>query len=272
MRAIFLFFSRWPLLALHALGAAGGLLAWGLSARYRQRWADNTRRAGLTRGQRWRSVLEAGKLVGELPRLWFGPAVPVEWRGAEHVEAALVAGRGLLFLTPHMGCFEVTAQAYAQRFGAMHRGLPGKPITVLFRPPRHTWLREWVARARQRPGLQTAPTTLSGVRQLMQALKNGEAVGLLPDQVPPKGLGTWAPFWGQPAYTMTLSLRLAQTPGVAVFLAWGERLPWGRGYRVHVQPMEPGPSDAGALNQALEGLIRACPSQYLWGYDRYKAP
>jgi KDO2-lipid IV(A) lauroyltransferase len=57
--------------------------------------------------------------------------------------------------------------------------------------------------ARQRPGLQTAPTNLSGVKQLIKALKKGEAVGLLPDQVPPRGMGVMAPFFGREAYTMT---------------------------------------------------------------------
>jgi Kdo2-lipid IVA lauroyltransferase/acyltransferase len=116
------------------------------------------------------------------------------------------------------------------------------------------------------------------VRQLLKALKAGEAVGLLPDQVPPEGLGVWAPFFGQPAYTMTLSTRLAAQTGAVVLLAWGERLRWGGGYRVHVRswPTIAHASDpaAGAtqMNAQMESLIRECPQQYLWGYARYKQP
>jgi KDO2-lipid IV(A) lauroyltransferase len=100
---------------------------------------------------------------------------------------------------------------------------------------------------------------------------------LLPDQVPPLGMGLWVPFFGREAYTMTLAARLAQQTGAAVLVAWGERLPWGRGYRVHVTPLLAAlPPDsvlaAGVINQAMEALIRSCPQQYLWGYARYKQP
>ena len=187
-----------------------------------------------------------------------------QWVGAELVEAALAQGRGVVFLTPHLGCFEIAAQAYAQRFGQAD-----KPMTVLFRLPRQAWLREVVVASRQRPGLQTALATLSGVKQMIKALKKGEAVGLLPDQVPPQGMGVMAPFFGREAYTMTLSVRLVQQTGACVLLAWGERLNWGRGYRVHVQPMGETlpadlPSAVAAVNRAMEALVLQCPQQYLW--------
>ena len=113
--------------------------------------------------------------------------------------------------------------------------------------------------------------------QMLKALKSGEAVGLLPDQVPPQGLGVWAPFFGRQAYTMTLSTRLAQQTGATILLAWGERLPWGRGYRVHFRPWAGAVADdpasaAAQVNAHMEGLIRECPRQYLWGYARYKHP
>jgi len=256
---------------LHGAGVLLGWLSFLLSPRYRRRLMANARQAGMPAGVVWRSVAEAGKLVTELPRLWLGAPVPVRWNGAEHIETAMAAGRGLLFLTPHLGCFEITAQAYAARFGA------DRPMTVLFRPSRQPWLRELVDHSRERPGLRTAPTTLSGVRQLVQALKSGEAVGLLPDQVPPKGLGAWAPFFGRDAYTMTLSARLARSADTQVLLSWGERLPWGQGYVVHVRPLPvPLPAEplaaAQAVNAAMESLVRESPAQYLWSYDRYKQP
>lgn len=260
-----------PLWCLHALGTALGWLSYGLSSRYRRRLRAHAAQAGYGREVALASVAQAGRLVTELPRLWLGRAVPVRWDGDAHIEAALNDGAGLLFLTPHLGCFEITAQAYAERFGAR------RPMTVLFRPPRLDALRDLVVQARQRPGLQTAPVSLAGVRQLMRALKAGEAVGLLPDQVPPQGQGVWAPFFGRPAYTMTLSTRLAQAGGCRILLSWGERLPRGRGYVVHVRPLdEPLPQDpeaaATVINQAMEALVRESPAQYLWSYDRYKTP
>jgi len=280
MKTVFFWLAAWPLPLLHLLGWIGGWLTWLASSTYRQRWRENTRQAGLRGRARWTSVGEAGKQIAELSRLWFGAPVPVHWDGGQHIEAALAEGSGILFLTPHMGCFEITAQAYAQRYGVATSGA-GKPITVLFRPPRQAWLHEVLERARSRPGMAAAPTTLSGVRQLIQALKNGEAVGLLPDQVPPKGLGVWAPFFGRPAYTMTLSARFARTPGTRVLLVWGERLGWGRGFVVHFQPFselvpEPLADDpvaaATQINRAMEMLVARCPQQYLWSYARYKEP
>jgi KDO2-lipid IV(A) lauroyltransferase len=177
-----------------------------------------------------------------------------------------------MFLTPHLGCFEVAAQTYAESYGRK-----GRPMTVLFRPARKTWLSALVANARSRPGMASAPTTLAGVKQLVRALKGGECVALLPDQVPPLGQGVWAPYFGKDAYTMTLSVRLAQQTGATVLLAWGERLSWGRGYVIHVEPLtQPlaadGVSAAAQINSAMEQLVRRDPGQYLWGYNRYKQP
>jgi KDO2-lipid IV(A) lauroyltransferase len=171
-----------------------------------------------------------------------------------------------------MGCFEITAQALASRFGGAHG-----PLTVLYRPARHAGLAEVMEQARSRPGLEAVPTTLSGVRQMIKALRAGQAVGLLPDQVPPEGMGQWAPFFGKPAYTMTLAARLAAQTGARVVLIWGERLSWGRGFRVHTQALGHDlSSDLGVavvqINQAMERMILACPAQYLWGYARYKSP
>lgn len=269
--------SRCPLWLLHGLGAALGWLAWALSPTYRRRFAANARVAGLP----WRAVRpaigHAGRMLGELPWLWLRPpdrplGDKARWEGAELVEQALDAGRGLIFLTPHLGCFEVAAQAYAQDFGGR------APVTVLFRPARQAWLRKVVDASRARPGLATAPATLAGVRQMIRALRQGQTVGLLPDQVPPEGLGVWAPFFGQPAYTMTLAARLAQQTGAALLLVWGERLPWGRGYVVRVRPGPQLPADsgpesaAGIINASMEEMILQAPGQYLWGYHRYKAP
>jgi KDO2-lipid IV(A) lauroyltransferase len=188
------------------------------------------------------------------------------------VEQAYAQGKGVIVLTPHMGCFEVIAQALAQHYAPQHG-----PLTVLYRPARQPWLAEVMAGARERPGLETAPANLSGVRQMIKALRKSHSVGLLPDQVPPEGMGLWSPFFGQPAYTMTLAARLAQQTGAVPVLVWGERLPWGRGFRLHVQAMPQTLSDdlpeaVAQINRAMEALILQHPSQYLWGYARYKQP
>ena len=263
---------------LHALGAALGWAGYALSPSYRRRLVENASLAGLTLAERRAAVADAGKLVMELPRLWLRPreqpiADPVRWDGDALLAELLDRGRGLVLLTPHMGSFEVSAQAYAERFGAR------QPITVLYRPARKAWLRELEETARARTALATAPADFSGVRLMMRALKRGETVGLLPDQVPPEGMGVWVPFFGQDAYTMTLAARLVQQTGAAVGLLWTERLPRGAGYVVHAEalpePLPEGGDDAACaavINRAMEAVIRRCPRQYLWGYHRYKTP
>ena len=268
--------SRWSLPTLHRLGGAVGAVTYWLSPTYRQRFDTAVAQAGVAPAAARAAVREAGRMVIELPRLWLGEAadLPLRCEGVERVDAALAEGRGLLLLTPHLGCFEVSAQAYALRWGATH------PITVLYRPARQPWLRALIASARNRKGLRAVPAELGGVRQMLRALKRGDTVGLLPDQVPPEGMGVWAPFFGREAYTMTLATRLVQQSGAALMLCWGERLPGGAGYVVHFEPFDGElPADAAAqaesaavVNQAMERLILRAPQQYLWGYHRYKAP
>jgi KDO2-lipid IV(A) lauroyltransferase len=272
MTRFFVLMARLPLWLLHAMGWLLGWLAFALSPRYRRKFLENVAQAGY----RWSSVCGAvggaGRMVGELPRLWLGAPVHCEWENDACVDRAYAAGRGVIFLTPHLGCFEISAQGLAQRYSQQYG-----PLTVLYRPARQAWLARLMRAARDRPGLETAPTTLAGVRQMIRSLRAGHAVGLLPDQVPPDGMGSWAPFFGREAYTMTLSARLAQQTGATVLLLWGERLSWGRGFRLHfrelLHPLADELGEAVAqVNQEMERLIRECPSQYLWGYARYKQP
>lgn len=270
----FRFFSHWPLWALHAIGQAVGWLAWLFSPTYRQRFSANAKTAGLQFSQVRGAIGQAGSMSTELPRLWMGKSPAVVWTEGSLacVESAYAAGHGVLFLTPHLGCFEVTAQALTATFSAKFG-----PLTVLYRPSRKEGLGQVMEATRARPGLDTAPTTLAGVRQMIKALRAGRAVGLLPDQVPPEGMGQWTPFFGKPAYTMTLAARLALQTGAKLMVIWGERLPWGQGYRIHASELNtPEKADVDLLvlqiNQAMERLILTRPDQYLWGYARYKQP
>jgi Kdo2-lipid IVA lauroyltransferase/acyltransferase len=271
MRLLMRALSVWPLRWLQAWGALAGWLAYALSGKYRQRLKAHAALAGLSAEQARHSIGHAGRTLLELPRLWLGKPATLSWDGLEWIDAAHERGRGIIFLTPHLGCFEITAQAYARHYAAQ-----GKTLTVLYRPAKKAWLTDLVASARRRPGLDAAPATMAGVKALVKALRNGQALGILPDQVPPAGLGLWAPFFGQPAYSMTLPAKLAAQTQATVLLAWGERLARGAGYIVHVRPMpELSPETEAAvaqINTAMEGLIRECPEQYLWAYARYKPP
>lgn len=274
MIAFFRFLSRLPLAWLHLLGAALGWLVWMGSPTYRRHMRENMVLAlGEAGARRIRNaaIAHAGRQFIELPKIWLRPLEEVAARvvrisGWAHVEAAVRAGKGIVYLTPHLGCFEITAQYLSTQ----------APITVLYRPPKRAWMQTLIETGRQRAQLHIAAADLAGVRTLLKALKKGEAVGLLPDQAPKKGEGRWLDYFGKPAYTMTLAARLTES-GAAVIMVWAERLPGGAGYHFHLQaPTQPISGDiverTQQINHEIEALIRQCPQQYLWGYNRYKHP
>ncbi len=272
---LFRLMSYLPLPLLHALGALLGRLIYWSSTQYAQRMQENLRAAGLHSDERGydallnQAIAEAGKSVLELPWVWCRPVDQVysavrHIEGWEHVEAAQAAGRGLMVLTPHWGCFEVVG-LYFGKYSAM---------TNLYRAPKLAWLERFMINGRARGMSKLAPADVSGVRLLMKALKRGEGIGLLPDQVPGNGEGEWVEFFHRPAYTMTLSGRLAQSSGAQVLLVSAERLPKGQGYTLRITPLDLDFTQSVPLqiNQAMERTIAIAPAQYLWSYNRYKTP
>ena len=279
---LFRFLSVWPLAALHALGGALGWLVWALSPRYRAQFRAHVAQAGLPFAAARPAIAEAGRFVAELPKLWLRPQSQsclgnVRLEGQAHAEQAFSRGKGVIFFGAHCGSFELGPQALAELYG---------PITAIYRPARQAWLAQLEALARNRPHLNVLPASLSSIRLMHKTLKANQAVALLPDQVPPEGLGVWAPFFGRPAYTMTLAARLALQSGAAVLPVTCERLPHGRGYFLKIWPALTGLQADGAadqgrpdllravtlINQTLEAMVLSQPGQYLWGYARYKTP
>ena len=260
-----------PLRLLHGLGSVLGWAMYGISPTYRRHLNENLQRAGYRDARiRRAAIAHAGRMLVETPAIWLRPqqdvaALVSEVHGMAAVDAARARGKALLFLTPHMGCFEVAAQYAAQHV----------PITVLYRAPKVAWLEPLMREGRGRGGVRLVPADFTGVRELFAALKRREAAGFLPDQVPGTGEGVWEPFFGRLAYTATLAPKLAQRDDVACFLAYAKRLPRGAGYALTIRPYPSGVSGetpARLLNRALEELVRECPEQYLWGYNRYKTP
>jgi len=278
---LFRFFSHWPLSVLQALGGAMGWLVWLASARYRRHFRANVAQAGLPFELARPAIAEAGRFVGELPRLWMRPRAQscldlVRIEGQAHAEQAFAHGRGVIFFGPHCGSFELGPQALAEVYG---------PITAIYRPARKAWLARLESLSRDRQNLTVVPASLSGIRLMHKVLKANQAVAMLTDQVPPEGLGLWAPFFGRPAYTMTLAARLALQTGAVLLPVSCERLAHGKGYFLKIWPAVDGVRTrekddekpellqiVTRINQAIEAIVLSQPGQYLWGYARYKMP
>jgi KDO2-lipid IV(A) lauroyltransferase len=267
--------ARLPLSVLHQLGALLGWVTYLSSARYASRLRENLHKAGTmrteseTRQLLHTNIREMGKAVMELPWVWRRPLAKIvfsvrQCHGWEHFEFAHAQGKGVIMLTPHIGCFEVIGLYVAAQM----------PMTCMYRPPRWKFLDTLMHEGRERGQMKLAPTDLGGVRQLLKALKKGQVIGVLPDQVPGNGEGEWAPFFGRPAYTMTLIGRLMESSGAAVVMCHCERLPRGKGYALHFSPLsfDARTSIPRQMNAALEAVIRKHPEQYLWSYNRYKVP
>ena len=255
---------------IHRLGSLLGHLMYFLIPKSKQLIIDNLKqshffndRFSLNQAVKL-NVLESGKFIVETFAIWQKEeaellAMIKQVHGWSMVKDALQLGKGVIFLTPHLGCFEITSIYY----GSKH------PITVLYRAPKQAWLIAFMQAGRSRTGVTLAEANAGGVRKLMQALKRNEAIGILPDQIPAEGEGEWADFFGKPAYTMTLASKLAEKTGATVIMAYGERLADGAGYEIHLQKIE-SIATPGLLNKAIEAQIAQKPTQYLWRYNRFK--
>lgn len=281
MILLFKLIARLPLWLLRAIGLALGWIIWAASARYRAMLDKNLRQA-LGSGRlgtktqrdahrlRRDAIGHAGLIATELPKIWCDPQVygRVKATGLEQVYALMDRGQGVILLTPHLGAFELSPRVFARK----------RPITVLYRPARQRSFRRLMEGLRPMPNLSTAPANAAGVRQLLRALRRGEAVGMLPDQVPAQGEGVWAPFFGQPALTMVLPIRLAQISGAAIF--WALTVRTQSGWHLSIEAWQPHSpiqdcpiqTAVGLINAALEQQIARAPEQYLWAYNRYKIP
>ncbi len=270
-----------PLGANHALGALAGRLAYFLAPRYRRRILENLTHSGLcatpadVRRLAHANAAEIGKSATELAWALFRPgdvAGLVRSRiGWDAVERLRADNRPIIFVTPHLGGYDIAGRYLWSQV----------PILAMYRPHKVLWIDQLLREGRNQgaapDGTNVAPANRAGVRMVLKHLRRGGCSVVLPDQVPGLGEGEWAEFFGRPAYTMTLLGRLQEASSASIVFCFAERLARGEGYRLHFEPLsEPLPKDrqlaARRVNAAVERLVRSCPSQYLWGYNRFKRP
>ena len=281
MRFLFRVLARLPLRANHALGALAGRLVFALSPRYRARVLENVAASGLAAAPgdvarlARENAAEIGKGATEMAWALFraedAAARVRRGVGWDAVERLRAAGRPIVFVTPHLGSYDV-----AGRYLWKHL-----PILAMYRPHKIGWIDSLLREGRNAgaapDGTNVAPANMAGVRMVLKHLRRGGCSVVLPDQVPGLGEGEWVDFFGRPAYTMTLLGRLQQASGAALVFCYARRLSGGAGYELHLRELrDPLPGDRAAaariVNAEVEKLVRECPSQYLWGYNRYKRP
>ncbi|MEN9847459.1 MAG: hypothetical protein RL368_199 [Pseudomonadota bacterium] len=217
-------------------------------------------------------VQQSSRCFAELSALWLWSPERImqlvkQVSGLEHLDTARARGKGIILLTPHLGAWEM-----AGLFASSHH-----KITSLYRPPKMQGLESLVKSGRESMGACLVPTDSSGIKALFQALRRGEIAGILPDHEPSRGTGVFAAFFGIQAYSMILVSRLAQKTGATVIFTFAERLPDAQGFHLHFLPAVPEVGNAdlsvavAALNAGVERCVRMCPSQYQWGYKRFKS-
>jgi KDO2-lipid IV(A) lauroyltransferase len=265
--------SRVPMRWYHRVGVIVGWSGYWCARRDAKRLRDNLRQSNICssesayRALLKESISQTGKSVVEWFKGWYAPQeefdrLCAECHGWDLVEKAQRRGKGIIFLLPHLGSFPIAVRYTGQRM----------PLTLLYRPPREAWRHPLILSGGESAQISMAPTDFKGVEKLLHALKRSEGIALPPDQAPNSEGGVWADFFDRPAYTMTLVKKLQRATGAALIACFAERLPRGKGYRIKYHSVPAENFDEAALNRVIEDLVRRCPSQYNWSYNRYKIP
>jgi len=216
------------------------------------------------------TLVQSAITFAEMPRIWLTRkdlSYRVDANGLpQRMRELCDQGRGLILAMPHHGNWEMVSSGVD----------PDLQITGLYRPPRQPFLEPLMTAGRSNSRISMVPTSRSGIRSLHQALRAGEVIAILPDQVPKSegAAAMAAPFFGRDCATMVLLGRLAARHGSPVLFVWAQRQPDGR-YRMEYFTAEPEIADqdpllaATALNAAIERSLASAPAQYQWAYRRF---
>ena len=280
--AFFLFMGFFRLLGFDAASAVGGFI--GRHIFYRLP-VTNTARANLRaaypdmREAEIEKIVRAmcdnlGRVVGEYPhldKLTLGDGGRIALEGKENGDAAAASGKGVMFISGHFANWEALP---------ITGNLLGYEGALVYRPPNNPFVDRWISRQRAILGpKEHISKGAQGTRRIFTLLRKGKSILMLVDQKTWEGVP--APFFGRDAMTTPAPASLALKLGAALLPASATRI-GGAYFRMKIYPpIEFKPSgdyqrDVLALpakiNQAIEAMVRANPSQWLWIHRRWTGP
>jgi KDO2-lipid IV(A) lauroyltransferase len=194
----------------------------------------------------------------------------IVYNGFENFGRAFTRGKGVLFLTGHIGAWELSAFAHS---------LNGHPLSIVMRSLDNPYIDRLIQGYRTMHGNRTVDKD-DFVRGLLSAMRAGETVGILMDtnMTPPQGV--FVDFFGIPACTASGLARLALRTDAAVvpgFTVWDAKL---QKYILRFEPalelIRTADNEADIIantakfTKAIEQIIRRYPDQWLWVHRRWK--
>jgi len=188
--------------------------------------------------------------------------------GREHVEAAMARGKGAIFVTGHLGNWEVIGLAHGWTFG---------PLAVVARALDNPALDRRMCAFRAMAGNRVIYKR-DALREVLRTLHAGQAVAILIDQNVQEKDGIFVDFFGRPAATTSALAALALRTGAVVVPVFALPLPGGRFRMVYEHPVEPPPSDdpdairefTQRCTDVLEMYVRRYPELWLWMHRRWR--
>ena len=209
------------LLALfHSIGVFFGLFAYLLSANYRNKTINNYKLFCISESIKFKYIdcilnsIEVGKTVSEqLLFLFLTKKTIIKLirtiKGIESIHNINLSKKNIIFITPHIGCFEIIP-LYLSTIN---------PICVMYKKSKIKVVELLFKKIRVRSNIETIPANFHGLKKLLKLLKTNYFFGLLPDQVPKAGEGEWAPFFKKQAYTMNLLKKINEKKIANIFFA-----------------------------------------------------
>ena len=270
-------FSYLPLSAIRALGGTIGLISLHFSKKSAKRLPHNLLITGLATPE---TVAQMTRDTAKALGMTLAEAALIAWaknrkrisklsevdQSFYDVKKLLEQGKNIVFLTPHIGNFEVAVKYFAYH-------LP-MDLQILYKPSKDLVVDDIMLNGRTESNIKPVPTNRRGVVSLMKHLKSGGCIGILPDNVASSGDGEWVKFFGQDVYATSLAAKICQIPDTTVVIV--QNLRTKTGFSSKCIPFQPISSETQVIMQelyvAIEKLVREAPEQYYWSYDRFRHP